>query len=65
MPNELTAGQVARRLKVSTRTVARLYLRGHFPNAHKHGEHPNAPLVIPEADLIAYEKKLALKPSKA
>lgn len=65
MPNliPLTSAQVAARLKVTVRTVARLYDRGEFPNAYKLGDHPNAPLAIPEGDLLAYQKKLASPPS--
>ncbi len=56
---EYTSAQAASRLGVTTRTVARLYARGYFPNARKHGAHPSAPLVIPEPDLVAYEQALA------
>lgn len=64
MPNSipLTSAQVAARLRVTMRTVTRLVQRGEFPNAYKLGDYPNAPLAIPEADVIAYEKKLASSP---
>ncbi len=42
---EYTSAQAASRLGVTTRTVARLYARGYFPNARKH--------------LVAYEQALA------
>jgi len=64
-PHPLSAAQVAERLGVTRRTVARLYLRGEFPNAYRLGDHPTAPLAIPEKDVIAYEKKLAQAPSGA
>ena len=62
---DLTSAEVAARLGVTTRTVQRLYARGYFPNARKFGAHTSAPLAIPEPDLIAYEKTLAAKPSRA
>jgi excisionase family DNA binding protein len=53
----LTAAEVAARLGVHSRTVRRLIERGEFPNAFRLGEAVKAPYVIPEPDLIAYEKK--------
>ena len=68
MPNKsipalLTSAEVAARLKVTTRTVARLVARGEFPNALKIGGGASAPFAIPESDLIAYQKKLGSPPS--
>lgn len=58
----LTSAQVAARRGVTKRTVSRWILSGAFPNARKLGDWPNAPYMIPLADLIAYEKKLGRSP---
>lgn len=64
IPAVLTSAEVAARLRVTTRTVARLVARGEFPNARKMGSGPNSPYAIPESDLLAYEKKLAAASKK-
>ena len=58
-PKLFTAAEAATRLGVNSRTVRRLILAGEFPHAFRVGAGQNAPYVIPEPDLIAYEKKLA------
>ena len=63
IPTLLTSAEVAARLKVTTRTVARLVARGEFPNAQKIGSGASAPFAIPESDVIAYQRKLASPPS--
>lgn len=63
--HKLTVKEVAARFRVTTRTVRRWIERGHFPNAApvEGLDYSTAPILIPEDDVIAYEKKLASPPS--
>lgn len=58
-PYILTAAEVATRLKVHTRTVARLFERGEFPHSRKMGTGRNSAIAFWSGDVDAYEKKLA------
>jgi len=63
--NILSTSQIAERLGVTRRTVNRLVERGEFPNARKLGGGRNSAYLIPEPDVLAYEKKLASASQKA
>ncbi|MCC7360504.1 MAG: helix-turn-helix domain-containing protein [Anaerolineales bacterium] len=58
-PIILTAAEVAARLRVTTRTVARLFERGEFPHSRKMGTGRNSAIAFWADDVEAYEKKLA------
>ena len=59
----LSTTEVAERLGVTRRTVTRLIERGEFPHARKIGKGNTSAYIIPEPDLLAYQKKLASPPS--
>jgi len=59
----LTSNQVASILKCTPEYVTILVKRGHFPGARKMDPtRRNSPLRIPNADVIAFQKKQLISP---
>jgi excisionase family DNA binding protein len=52
---DLTVGQVAKRLGVTTRTIVRWLNAGHFANAYKLNPVITSPWRVPEESVAAFE----------
>ncbi len=61
----LSTADVAERLQVHQTTVQGWVRQKHFPNAYKIGPGKNSPYVIPESDVIAFEKNVRQQTQQA
>jgi len=57
MNKEFTATQVAERFGVDVGTVYLWLKAGLFPNAYRKAPIPRSPYIIPESDVLSFEKR--------
>jgi excisionase family DNA binding protein len=64
MSEHLTVAQIAKLLRVTTRTVNNIIKRGEFPNAYQIPGGRTSPFLVPKSDLEVYLKEKRPQPPK-